>query len=231
VVLAGGYGTRLFGLKGGSKALFILNGRPLIDYSLASIRHAGVTEIAIVVRETDNELRSTYPHCVQIQETGVGTLPAVLAAATYAANKGADAIISSCDLVCPLPAVSALVEGASEHPDWLATFGVTPIANDQSPIWVHSDSSGRITNYGKGVDPSKQAFASIRFATLGFLELMRSTSKQLSGDVDTDTKLMRHLIVNERVTAGAVDIGPALDVDDEVDAKIAENISQSFRGV
>ena len=228
VILAGGYGTRLFGLKGGSKALFIINGRPLIDYSIASIQHAGVTEIAVVVRETDNELRSKYPYCVQIQETGIGTLPAVLAAAKYAVDKGAAAVISSCDLVCSLPAVRALVNGSSEHPAWLATFGVTPIANDQSPIWVHSDSSGRITNYGKGVDPSNHAFASIRFATLGFLELMLSTSKQLARDVDTDTKLMRHLIVNERVPAGAVDIGHALDVDDEVDAKIAENISQSF---
>ncbi len=227
-MLAGGVGTRLFGPTGGSKALYSLNGHPLIDYSLSALRHAGINEIAVVVRQGDNELRAQYPDCVQIEETGIGTLPAVLAAATYAIERRADAIISSCDLVCPLSSASALVNSSSENPDWVASFGVTTIANDQSPIWVHSDASGRIVNYGKGIERSEQAFASIRFATLGFLELMKATSNTLTQGIDTDTKLMRHLIVSGQVISGAVDIGPALDVDDEVDAKIAEQISRSF---
>ena len=229
IVLAGGRGTRLFGPEGGAKCLFSLNGHPLIDYSLSAIRHAGVDEIALVTREDDLELHSRYPDFVQISDAGSGTLFAVLAAAEYAVNRQADAIISSCDLVCAPTAAKALVDSASNDPEWVASFGVTLIANDQNPIWVHSDKAGRILNYGKEIESSEYAFASIRFATLSFLELALESAKSVSSDVNTDTKLMRHLIVNERVVAGAINIGNALDVDDEVDAKIAEGISQSFR--
>lgn len=229
IVLAGGRGTRLFGPQGGPKWLFTLNGRPLIDYSLSAIRVARVDEIAIVVRDDDFVLRSKYPDFAQIADEGNGTFSAVLAAAEYAVDRQANAVITSCDLVCAPMAAKALVESASRNPDWLASFGVTTIANDQSPIWVHSNASGRIVNYGKQIESSEYAFASIRFATLAFLQMALTSAKAVPDHVDTDTKLMRHLIVNEGVIAGSVNIGDALDVDDEADAKVAEKISRSFR--
>lgn len=228
VVLAGGRGTRLFGPEGGSKGLYPLNGRPLIDYSLATIRQAGVDEIALVVREEDHELRSRYPDFAQILDLGEGTLSAILAAAEYAVGRRAGAIISSCDLVCAPGAAKALVDCSSRNPEWSACFGITLIANDQTPIWVHTNHSGQIVDYGKGIRSSVYAFASIRFAKHNFLKLILARSKSVSSDVNTDTKLMRQLILSEKVVVGAIDIGQAIDVDDDVDAKTATDIAWSF---
>ena len=229
VVLAGGIGTRLFGPTGGSKALFDLNGNPLIHYSLSAFDQARIREIAIVVRMKDEKLQSRYPSCEQIIEESVGTLAAVMAAGNYARQKGADVIISSCDLVCSPSSAKALIDASLANMNWVAAFGVTTIANDHSPIWVHSDASGQIVDYGKAIKPSRTAFASIRFATLEFLDLMSEIGSSVSADIDTDTKLMRHLCVNKKLVAGVVDIGPALDVDDEVDVRIATELSHSFR--
>lgn len=229
IVLAGGYGTRLFGPMGGSKGLFLLNGRPLIEYSLSTIQYAGANEIVIVVREDDFELRSKYSDYRQILDSGRGTFSAVLAAAKYAVDRQADAIISSCDLVCSITTAKSLVSGLFKNSDWLASFGVTPIANDQTPIWVHSEDSGRILDYGKEIQSSTYAFASIRFASLSFLQLIINTASNLIlEDINTDTKLMRHLIINEKAIVGAIDIGQALDVDDVTDAEIAKGIVQTF---
>jgi hypothetical protein len=151
-----------------------------------------------------------------------------LAAAEYAVGRRAGTIISSCDLVCAPGTAKALVDCSSKNPDWLACFGVTLIANDQTPIWVHSNPSGQVIDYGKDIRSSEYAFASIRFAKLNFLKLILASSKRVSGDVNTDTKLMRHLILNEKVVVGAIDIGKAIDVDDDADAKIATDISRSF---
>lgn len=226
--MAGGTGTRLFGPTGGSKALFNLNGYPLIHYSLSAFEQARIEEIAVVVKASDDSLQATYPSCEQIIEESVGTLAAVLAAANYAKSKNANVIISSCDLVCHPSSAKVLINASLANSAWLASFGVTTIANDHSPIWVHSDVSGQILDYGKAIEPSGRAFASIRFATLEFLDLISDITTSLSAEIDTDTKLMRHLIVTERLVAGAVDIGPALDVDDEVDARIAAELSRSF---
>lgn len=229
VVLAGGRGTRLFGPQGGPKCLFNVNERPLLDYSLSAIRNAGVDEIALVAREDDLELQSKYSDLALIPDTGNGTFFAILAAAEYAVGKRSDAIISSCDLVCAPTAAKALVDSSFKDPDWLATFGVTLIANDQNPIWVHTDRSGRILNYGKEIQASEYAFASIRYATFSFLEAVIESAKTATSDINTDTKLMRYLMLSKGVIAGAIDIGRALDVDDDADAKIAEDISRSFR--
>jgi choline kinase len=224
IVLAGGIGTRLFGPNGGSKALFDLDGVPLITYSIEALRQASITEIAIVVRETADEIFARVPNCNQILESGIGTLPAVRAAARYAIEKRADAVISSCDLVCPPSSATKLIQRSLSNPIWQASFGVTRIANDQSPIWVHSDGLDQILDYGKGIESSGKAFASIRFASLSFLKLMTNHLEEVSPAIDTDTKLMRHLILNKLAIAGAVDIGPALDVDDEVDARVANGL-------
>lgn len=231
IVLAGGYGTRLFGPAGGSKGLFIVDGRPLIDYSLSAIRQAGVDDIAIVTREADSSLRSKYPNYLHLSDQGTGTLQAVLEATTYAVKARADAIISSCDLVCAPAAAGALLESSLKNPEWLACFGVTTIANDQNPIWIHSAGSGQITDYGKGIQPTDRAFASIRFAKLGFSRLVVSIANTLSADINTDTKLMRHLILSEHLIVGSVDIGDAIDVDDAADVKTAERIVQSSKSI
>lgn len=225
IILAAGQGTRLFGPGGGSKALFRYGGQHLIDYALRSVKAAQIVDIALVAREDDQELRRAYKTYTQLPPTGSGTIGAVADAARYALEREADAVIASCDLVCDKDAVGNLLRGHRENPGWEATFGITRLANDASPIWVHHRSDGTITDYGKGIEPSACAFASIRVATTLFLRRMLDAIAENHPDVSTDTTLMRRLIVTDRVRAGAVEIGNAIDIDDKEDIVLAAGMN------
>lgn len=227
IVLAAGQGTRLFGPCGGSKALFQYGGKHLIDYVLNSVAAAQIADIALVVRDDDQRLRTAYQRYTQLVPTGSGTIGAVADAARYAIERNADAVIASCDLVCDVTAIGNLLRGHHDNPEWAATFGVTSIANDAAPIWVHRNDDGTITDYGKNVAPSGCAFASVRVARLSFLLRMLEGIAGNHDGVNTDTTLMRHLIVKERVRAGAVEIGNAIDIDDREDIALAAAMNRS----
>lgn len=229
IVLAGGYGKRLFGPSGGSKCLFAVDAIPLIEYSLLTICEAKIDEIVLIGRDDDSELPAKYSNHLIISTAANGTLSAVLEAARYAVGKEASALISSCDLVCAPSTGKDLIDALEINPDWDASIGITTIANDDNPIWVRSNDQGIVLDYGKGIPPSDAAFASIRFASLNFLKLMLKVSEVISEEIDTDTKLMRHIITSTQANVGAIDIGHALDVDNTLDAEIATGISRTWK--
>ena len=58
IVVAGGYGSRLYPMtKFTHKTLLPLHGRPIIDYVLSTIRHAGITDITIIGNRFIDKIR------------------------------------------------------------------------------------------------------------------------------------------------------------------------------
>ena len=58
IVVAGGHGSRLYPMtKFTHKTLLPLHGRPIIDYVLSTIRHAGITDITIIGNRFIDKIR------------------------------------------------------------------------------------------------------------------------------------------------------------------------------
>ena len=59
IIVAGGHGSRLYPLtKFTHKTLLPLCGRPIIDYALSTIRHAGIEEITIIGNKFIDKIRT-----------------------------------------------------------------------------------------------------------------------------------------------------------------------------
>lgn len=58
ILLAAGAGTRFRAAGGGSKLLAAVHGRPLIEWPLEAIRHAGLGEIVVVLGSGADEIRA-----------------------------------------------------------------------------------------------------------------------------------------------------------------------------
>src|SRR4029077_15298887 len=56
-IIAGGIGSRIAALTGGgSKAMVAVRGRPLVDFVLTDLAHAGIEHLCVVLRPEDEEL-------------------------------------------------------------------------------------------------------------------------------------------------------------------------------
>lgn len=131
VVLARGLGTRMKAesddavlradqaamARTGVKALVPIEGRPFLDYVLASLADAGCTEIGVVIGPEHDVIRDRYTKNLPprrfrirfaIQEQPRGTADAVLAAEAFAA--GEEFLMINSDNRYPTSALRALVE-------------------------------------------------------------------------------------------------------------------------
>ena len=131
VVLARGLGTRMKAetddavlrsdqaamARTGVKALVPLEGRPFLDYVLASLADAGCSEIGVVIGPEHDVIRDRYTKTLPprrfrirfvIQEQPRGTADAVLAAEAFAA--GEEFLMINSDNRYPTSALGALVD-------------------------------------------------------------------------------------------------------------------------
>ena len=86
IIVAGGHGSRLLPMTNFThKTLLPLNGRPIIDYALATIRNAGVSKITIIGNKFIDKIRNHVGEDVDyvLEETPLG-----VAAALQLARKG-----------------------------------------------------------------------------------------------------------------------------------------------
>ncbi len=234
-ILAGGKGTRLFGPRGGTKALVKVGDRPLIDFVLSEAARAGIVRLAIAAREDDHELTeflandTRFDDVTFIATNGVSTLDGVLALNRTLGSE--DHLLSTCDVISPPGALRRLIEEGRKlaRSGCLVLFLASDYVHDDAPIWIHTTDSGAISAYGKRIRPSRLVFGHIRWVSRHLQDVLRELD---TSSVTTDTELMALLVREQPERLWALRDGSIIDVDSPSDIEIAKEllISRPFQG-
>lgn len=226
--MAGGKGTRLFGVGGVSKALLKVGGKHLIEYILSESIASGIREICVIVRHGDKSLieflDTQADSCtVKIIETASdGTMAAVLLLAEVFA--GSEFVLSTCDVIAPSGTLALLAAKAESAKNAglspLVVFLATQWVHDETPIWLEADGSGRVVRYGKGIKPASRVFGNVRWCSTDFLDC---ASRVEWDGINTDTQLMAAMVRGYPGRLLSVSSpGRVFDVDDFEDLRLAE---------
>ncbi len=153
-IIAAGAGVRL--RQAGwtmPKPLVPVAGMPLIEHVIRNFLAAGTSALVIIVneqaRECEDWIRSHFPHLDLeiIVKTTDSSLESFL---EVGSRLGLDrALISTVDAWCPPEAFVTFMRTAERFPPDATVLAVTPFADDERPLWVRLDPSGRVTYLGE----------------------------------------------------------------------------------
>lgn len=153
-IIAAGAGVRL--RQAGwtmPKPLVPVAGMPLIEHVIRNFLAAGISSLVIIVneqaRECEDWMRSHFPTLdldiiVRKADSSLESFREV------AGRLGSGrALISTVDAWCPAEAFMAFVQTARRFPPDATVLAVTPLVDDERPLWVTLDASGRVTHLGE----------------------------------------------------------------------------------
>jgi NDP-sugar pyrophosphorylase family protein len=154
-IIAAGEGSRL--RQAGwtmPKPLVPVAGMPLIEHVIGNFVAAGISSLVIIVNERDREcegwVQSHFPN-LNLQITVKTTDSSLESFLEVAGRLGSGrALISTVDAWCPEEAFITFVRAARQFPPDATILGVTPFVEDERPLWVTLDASGRITSLNGG---------------------------------------------------------------------------------
>jgi glucose-1-phosphate thymidylyltransferase len=139
IILAAGMGSRLKSLaRGRPKALIPILGKPLIYYTIESLRRANVKKIAVVIRPQDKNKFKFFAEKFRLdltfffQERPQGTLKALGAAESFVYKESF--LLSWCDTITPFN-FSRIIRYHQRHPA-VATLAITKEANPANSAQV-----------------------------------------------------------------------------------------------
>ena len=152
-IIAAGEGSRL--RQAGwrmPKPLVPVAGTPLIERVIRNFLAAEISSVVIIVNERDREcehwIESRFPNLDLhvIVKTTNSSLESFLEVARHLGS--GRSLISTVDAWCPEETFLAFVNAALELPEEAIILAVTPFVEDERPLWVSMDASGRITQLG-----------------------------------------------------------------------------------
>ncbi len=152
-ILAAGAGLRL--RQAGwtmPKPLVPVAGAPLLEHVLRNFMAAGIPSPVIIINEEARE-------CERWVRSRIGGLaPRIIVKTTGSTLESfrevsgrlgpGDALISTVDALCPPEAFVGFLDAALGFPPDATVLAVTPLVDDEKPLWVSRDASGRITALG-----------------------------------------------------------------------------------
>ncbi|MEE8242368.1 MAG: NTP transferase domain-containing protein [candidate division NC10 bacterium] len=152
-IIAAGAGVRL--RQAGwtmPKPLVPVAGMPLIEHVIRNFLAAGISSLVIIVNEQAREcadwVRSRFPDLDLeiIVKTTDSSLESFL---DVGGRLGSGrSLISTVDAWCPEEAFVTFVRTARLFPSHAIVLAVTPFVDDERPLWVNLDASGRVTHLG-----------------------------------------------------------------------------------
>jgi NDP-sugar pyrophosphorylase family protein len=152
-IIAAGDGSRLradgFQMP---KPLVPVGGVPLIERALCNLLSVGVTAPVVIVNEQGRRcvdwVRERFPdHEVEfIVKTTQSSLESFREVSRRLPS--ARSVISTVDAWCPLDAFTRFVETALTRPAEASVLAVTPLVEDENPLWVNLDGDSRIQSLG-----------------------------------------------------------------------------------
>ena len=149
-VIAAGEGSRL--PPGTRKPLLEVAGRALLQHTLDRYEAAGIGRTALIFRESDADLvewtRRRYPDLDL--EFVVRTTPssAVSFAEVLRALGPGRAVVSTVDSVIDPAAFVHFLAAAAALPEDALVLAVTTWVDDEKPLWVDWDETGRVIDLG-----------------------------------------------------------------------------------
>ncbi|MFQ5988928.1 MAG: NDP-sugar synthase [Candidatus Methylomirabilales bacterium] len=153
-IIAAGAGVRL--RQAGwtmPKPLVPVAGMPLIEHVIRNFLAAGTSALVIIVneqaRECEDWIRSHFPHLDLeiIVKTTDSSLESFLEVGSRLGS--GRALISTVDAWCPEETFVTFVRRAQRFPPDATVLAVTPFVDDERPLWVGLDPSGRVIHLGE----------------------------------------------------------------------------------
>jgi NDP-sugar pyrophosphorylase family protein len=195
-----------------------------MEHVLRNFMAAGITSPAIIIneqaRECERWLRSRFPGLAPriIVKTTGSTLESFR---EVSARLGPGrALISTVDALCSPEAFLCFVDAALRFPPDATVLAVTPLVDDERPLWASRDASGRITALG---GPSGEVVtAGIYLVPEG----VRSLSPPAA--VDSLRAFLRWLLDRGEPMYGVV-LPEVVDVDRAEDVALAEALARRGR--
>jgi NDP-sugar pyrophosphorylase family protein len=152
-IIAAGEGRRL--REAGftvPKPLVPVAGVPLIDGVILNFLAAGISALTVIVNEDERDCVEglaqrfgavDFRFIVKTTASSFESFTRVLAAAP-----AGPILISTVDAWCRPADFAAFVEAARRRPADATVLAVTPLVEDESPLWATLDGDGRIRNLG-----------------------------------------------------------------------------------
>jgi NDP-sugar pyrophosphorylase family protein len=152
-IIAAGAGRRL--REAGftvPKPLVPVAGVPLIDGVVRNFQAAGVSALTVIVNEDEGDcvkgLAARFPvvdfrFIVRTTASSLESFTRVLAAAP-----AGPILMSTVDVWCRPADFVTFVEAARRRPPDTTVLAVTPLVEDESPLWATLDADGRIRSLG-----------------------------------------------------------------------------------
>lgn len=221
-ILAAGRGERLRD-SGELKPLVRVAGRPLIAHVLRAFSEFGVEEVAIIINEDSIRVREAveavaWPFAIRwIVKTTASSMHSFVRLIQHLAADGDPGpfLIATVDTVVRPQQLAALSKLAI---DSAVALAVNQPADDDNPLWVTADRTGRVVAFAEAA--AKQATAGIY--------LVRSTVLHEAGAAERDglTSLRSFLgrLLERGYKVSAVPIGNSVDVDRCADIIAAEKL-------
>ncbi len=153
-IIAAGEGSRL--RQAGwtvPKPLVPVAGVPLIASVIRNFQTAGIAPLRIIVNEDEQEcvdwVRGQFP-AIDIEFIVKTTASSLESFRRVIAGPGDGRIVmSTVDAWCAAEDFARFVEAALRRPPEAVVLAVTPLVDDEKPLWVDLDAGGRVTRIGE----------------------------------------------------------------------------------
>ena len=226
-ILAAGRGERLRGCAE-LKPLVEIGGRPLIAHVLNAFAEIDVDEVAIMINEASEEIRSVveqhrWPFALRwIVKTTPSSMHSFLHLIETMVEAGAlgPFVISTVDTVITPGTLAAFCDLASGHQS-AACLAVNEPADDDNPLWVRTDSDGNVISLG---DNARSGLATAGLYVVRPNVLAEAESARRDGLMSLRSFLGR--LLERGYALATVRISNSVDVDREADIVAAENFLQ-----
>lgn len=222
-IIAAGLGERL--RRGGyeqPKPLVPVNGRPLIDYVLAGVESAGLSQVACIVNEQSNGIEG---HCATrwpglrfdfVRRTTPSSMESLFALAPLLGNERF--LLLTVDAIMA-PAVLSSFCTAAARSEAHGVLAVTTLVDDEKPLWVSVGEKGCILALGPAAAGSGSVTAGVYvFQPCIFAEVSAARAAQFTAL----RQFLGHLLVRG-YRLDAEPIGKSVDVDRPEDIVVAES--------
>jgi NDP-sugar pyrophosphorylase family protein len=154
-------------------------GTPLIEHALASVRAAGVAEVACIINEASGAVED---HCrahvhdlalTFVRRTTPSSMESLFALAPHLGAGGGPFLLTTVDAIVSPAAMRAFVAAATARPDADAVLAVNTFIDDEKPLHVARRHDGRIEALGP-------AAAASPLVTAGFYVLRPTVFREIA---------------------------------------------------
>jgi GTP:adenosylcobinamide-phosphate guanylyltransferase/glutathione synthase/RimK-type ligase-like ATP-grasp enzyme len=219
-ILAAGEGSRL--KRDGwdlPKPLVPVAGVSLLEHTLGNFQAAGIRRVSIIFNETEEACariaRERFPK-IDLDIVIRTTASSYESYRTIAPRLGTGAaLVSTIDAWCPQESFVAFVDAASATAD-STILAVTRFVEDERPLWVSIDPSGRVTGVGGGSGDA---------VTAGIYVFSERARRRAPADLPRLRDYLAWLVQNGEPVR-AIEIPKVVDVDRAADVAAAEEMAR-----